>query len=90
MRADCHTYCPEQAICACACAWGVSRRPGLTRIPQSGLPAKLPCFQQRMETYSCIGRKSYLPERLLFASSPVRSLRSVSWLRRALLQKSYL
>ncbi|PLH39096.1 hypothetical protein B6J31_21490 [Klebsiella pneumoniae] len=43
------------------------------------------CFPQRMENSSCAERKSYLPERFLFASSPVRSLRSVTWLRRALI-----
>ncbi|TXV34443.1 hypothetical protein D4M71_24940 [Klebsiella quasipneumoniae] len=37
-----------------------------------------------MEPNSCAERKSYLPERFPFASSPVRSLRSVTWLRRAL------
>lgn len=49
---------------------------------------KLTCFPQRMETYSCTERKSYLPERCLFASSPVRSLRLVTWLRRALINKA--
>ncbi|AZZ16824.1 TPA: hypothetical protein MIR06_26415 [Klebsiella pneumoniae] len=45
---------------------------------------KLTCSPQRMENSSCAERKNYLPERFLFASSPVRSLRSVTWLRRAL------
>ncbi|EOT1731729.1 hypothetical protein ACNHW8_005193, partial [Citrobacter freundii] len=51
-------------------------------------PLKLTCFPQRMENSSCAERKSYLPERFLFASSPVRSLRSVTWLRRALIHKA--
>ncbi|EAA2365963.1 hypothetical protein DM222_20295 [Escherichia coli] len=53
-------------------------------FPQIRPPTKLTCFPQRMEKYSCVERKSYLQERFLFASSPVRSLRSVTWLRRAL------
>ncbi|HFE4538027.1 TPA: hypothetical protein ACF24J_004427 [Escherichia coli] len=40
-----------------------------------------------MENSSCAERKSYLPERILYASSPVRSLRSVTWLWRALIHK---
>ncbi|ARA44499.1 hypothetical protein C3400_31210 [Klebsiella oxytoca] len=56
----------------------------LTCFPQSGPSAKLTCSPQRMENSSCAERKNYLPERFLFASSPVRSLRSVTWLRRAL------
>ncbi|SVL21584.1 Uncharacterised protein [Klebsiella pneumoniae] len=54
----------------------------LTCFPQSGPSVKLTCFPQRMENYSCAERKSYLLERFIFA--PVRSLRSVTWLRRAL------
>ncbi|HBZ1520444.1 TPA: hypothetical protein MJG23_23300 [Klebsiella pneumoniae] len=54
-------------------------------FPQPWPSTKLICFTQRMDTYSCTERKSYLTERCLFASSPVRSLRSVTWLRRALI-----
>ncbi|QXD01405.1 hypothetical protein MKleb_5904 (plasmid) [Klebsiella sp. PL-2018] len=36
------------------------------------------------DTSSHTERKCHLPERFLYASSPVRSLRSVTWLRRAL------
>ncbi|EGE1583196.1 hypothetical protein DMN43_22945 [Escherichia coli] len=53
-------------------------------FPQIRPSTKLTCFPQRMEKYSCVERKSYLQERSFFASSPVRSLRSVTWLRRAL------
>lgn len=76
MRADCHTCCPEQAIRVCLYLWC---------FPQIRPSTKLTCFPQRMEKYSCVERKSYLQERSLFASSPVRSLRSVTWLRRALI-----
>ncbi|MQI76506.1 hypothetical protein EIZ97_23005 [Escherichia coli] len=46
------------------------------------------CLIANFATVPCAERKSYLPERFLFASSPVRSLRSVTWLRRALIHKA--
>nr|AGL13089.1 hypothetical protein [Klebsiella pneumoniae] len=54
-------------------------------FPQPWPSMKLTCFPQRMDNSSCAERKSYLPVQFLPASSPVRSLRSVTWLRRALI-----